>query len=176
MAEVVDITFQEVFSEISSTDLVRLLPWYISTAANPNAIPICYMSEALATIMQQGVDAPMATTAPESEGSWALASTSSLVHQTGTPALPLLPVFDLPLFCTPPVEHSLIRLLTNPLHKRLDCSPNGALYDRPGKRAYAETAEADVSSGNSTPQGDGEPPETPLEVPNNDTVASGSTE
>ena len=52
MAEEVDATFWEVFSETSSTDSVRLLPWCISTATNPGAIHICYMSEALATTIQ----------------------------------------------------------------------------------------------------------------------------
>ena len=46
MAEEVDATFPEVFSEMSLTDLVSLLPWCISTAASPDMIPICYMSEA----------------------------------------------------------------------------------------------------------------------------------
>ena len=47
MAEDADATFWEVFSETSSTDLVRLLPWCISTIANPSVIPVCYMSEEL---------------------------------------------------------------------------------------------------------------------------------
>ena len=52
MAEEVYATFWKVFSETSSIDLVRLLLWCISTAANPGALPMCYMNEALATAMQ----------------------------------------------------------------------------------------------------------------------------
>ena len=42
-------TFQEVFSMASSTDLIKLLPWSISSA-----VSFCYVGEALATAMQQG--------------------------------------------------------------------------------------------------------------------------
>ena len=101
MAEEVETTFQEVFSETISTDSIRLLSWCISTAPNPDTIPIYYMSEVLATIVQHGVDAPMAATAPESEGSWAPASTSSPACQTGTPPPLFLPILDIPLVSTP---------------------------------------------------------------------------
>ena len=43
-------------------------------------------------------------------------------------------------------------------------------------RAHVEITEADVSSGCSAPQGNGKAHETPPDVPNNDMVASGSTE
>ena len=54
--------------------------------------------------------------------------------------------------------------------------PNGAPNDQPGKRAHAKTAEANVSSGHSTPQGNGELPTTPLKVHDNSVGASGSME
>ena len=102
MAEEVDAIFWEVFSETSSIDLVRLLPWCISTTTiNPGALPTHYMSEALATTMQQGVEAPVATTTPESRGSQALASMGSPACQTETPPLPILPMSDIPLIGTP---------------------------------------------------------------------------
>ena len=101
MAEEVAATFWEVFSETSSIDLVRLLPWCISTTANPGAIPTHYMSGGLATTMQQRVDAPAATTAPESMVTCALASTSSPACPTETPPILILPMLDILLISTP---------------------------------------------------------------------------
>ena len=76
----------------------------------------------------------------------------------------------------PKVGHSLIRFLINPQHTKQDCSPNGPPNDWPGKRAHGKTIEAKVSTGHSTPQGDWEPPETPLEAHDNGMGASRSTE
>ena len=143
-------------SEMSSTNLVRLLPWCISTTANPCTIPICYMNEVLATTVQWRADAPMPTTTPESKGSQALGSTSSPAHQTGTPPLPVLPMSDIPPIGTPPIWHSLIRLIIDPQCKQWDPFPNNATDNWPGKRVHAKTAEANVSIGHSTPQGDRE--------------------
>ena len=42
-------TFQEVFSMVNFTDLIKLLPWCVSSA-----VPFCYVGEVLATTMQQG--------------------------------------------------------------------------------------------------------------------------
>ena len=151
MAEEVDATFQEVFPETSSTDLFRLLPWCISIVNNPDVIPIHYMSEVLATIMQQEVDAPTATTTPESKDSQAPASMSSPACQTGTPSLPFLPMLDIPLVgtlqsgtqslgsslipCTksgivPPVAHLMINLARGPVLKlqRLMSAASTALH------------------------------------------------
>ena len=52
MAEEVDATLWEAFSETSSIDSVRLLLRCISTATNLGALPTCYMSEALPTTVQ----------------------------------------------------------------------------------------------------------------------------
>ena len=75
-----------------------------------------------------------------------------------------------------PVRCSLIRFLIGCQHTKWDHSPIGAPNDWPGKRACAKTAEANVSSGHSIPQGNRELPETPMETPNNGMGASGSTE
>ena len=174
MAKEVDATFwEEVFSETRLTDSVRLPPWCISTTAIPGAISICYMSEALATTVQWRADAPVAATAPELKGPQAPASMSSPAHHTEIPPLPILPMSDIPVIGTPPVGYSLVGFIVNPLHKKWDHSSNGAPSEWLDKRTHAETAEANVSSGHSTPQGEGEPPPN---VPNNDTVASGSTD
>ena len=58
--EEVDATFCEVFSDTRSAESVRLLPWCISTLANPDVIPVHHLSEVLATTVQPGVDAPVA--------------------------------------------------------------------------------------------------------------------
>ena len=136
MAKEVDTIFREVFSETSSTNLVRLLPWCISTATNPGMIPICYMSEALATTMQQRVDAPAGTTIPESEGSQTPASTSSPAHPTWTPPLPILSMSDILIINTPPVRCSLARFIIDPQCKMWDNSPNSVPNNLPGKRAH----------------------------------------
>ena len=53
--------------------------------------------------------------------------------------------------------------------------PNSTPHDQHGKRAYAKTVEANVSSRHSTPQGNGELPKTTLKKPNNGMVVLGST-
>ena len=79
IAEQGDTTFREVLSQVSQANLVRLLPWFLFTAANPGAVPICCVSETLTTIMQPGVDAPVDTSS-EFESSQAQASMSNPVH------------------------------------------------------------------------------------------------
>ena len=62
-----DATFQEVFSQMTLTDLIKLLPQCVSST-----VPLCYMSRVLATTMQQDEDVPATTTVSEWEGSLAL--------------------------------------------------------------------------------------------------------
>ena len=176
MAKEVDATFKEVSSETSLTDSVRLVSCSFSTTANPGIIPICCMSKALATAMQQRADAPATATAQELNGPQAPASMSNPAFQIETPPLPILCMSDIPLISTLQVGCLLIRFIFNPPHKMQDHSPSSAPDDQSGKRAHAKTAEANVSIGHNTPQGKKEPPRIPLETPNNDTVASGSTE
>ena len=175
MAEEVDATFHKVFSDISSANLVRLIPWCISTTTNHDVIPIHHLSEALTTTRQPGVDASVVTPVPGSEGSQALAPTRSPVHHSETPPPPILPLLDVPYISILPVGHSLVRFLINPQHEKLDHSPKGAPDDQPGKRAHAETTEAKASSGCSTLQGGKEPPGIPLEAHEKGTGANKST-
>ena len=58
-------TFQEVFSMVNLTDSIKLLSWCISSA-----VPFHYMSEALATAMQQGKNVQSTTTAPSQRDNW----------------------------------------------------------------------------------------------------------
>ena len=138
MAEEVDFTFCKVFSGISSAKSVRLIPSHIFTTANPDVIPVHQLSEALATAVQPGVDAPVVTPAPGSKGSQALAPMSSLAHHSETPPLPPFPCQMFPILVhpqqhthlwgslsipspqngiTPPIVHPKIDLGTGPMPK-----------------------------------------------------------
>ena len=88
-----DTTIREVLSQMSQANSVRILPWFLSATAKSGAGPTCSVSEALTTIMQPRVDAPMDNTTPEFKGTTALASTSSPVNQASTWP-PVLPVSD----------------------------------------------------------------------------------
>ena len=112
MAEETDATFQEVFSQASSTDMVKLVPWCISSA-----IPLCYMNEVLATMVQQREDIAVTTTAPEPEGSQALAPSDSPSHQTGTPHLPVPPLLDIPFVGTSLVGCPFTGFIVDPYRK-----------------------------------------------------------
>ena len=95
MAEEADTAFQEVFSETSSADLVKLLPWYISSA-----VPLCYMNEVLATAALQREDVPATTTKPKLECLQALAprqfSSSNLDSISSSASLRISPLLALP--------------------------------------------------------------------------------
>ena len=66
MAEGADTTFQEVFCQVSATNLIKLLPWCISST-----VPLHYISKVLATTAQQEEDIPATITVPELQGSQA---------------------------------------------------------------------------------------------------------
>ena len=97
MAKETDATFQAVFSQVSSTDSIKLLPWYISPV-----VPLCYMNEALATSVQQDEDISVTTTVPKLEDSQAPDPSDSPACQTGTPLLWMHPLLDIPFNGTPP--------------------------------------------------------------------------
>ena len=94
MVEQTYATFQEVFSQVSSADSIKLLPWYISSA-----VALHYMSEALATTMQQDDDVPAAS---KPEGSLDPGPSSSPAHPSRTLPLPVPPLPDIPFVGTPP--------------------------------------------------------------------------
>ena len=111
----------------------------------------------------------------DSEHSQTLASMNSPACQTETPLLPILPMSDIPLIGTPSWAFTHWVPPQPPAHKA-GHTPICASNDQPDKRTHAKTAQADVSSRHNTQWGDGEAPETPLEVSNSYMVASGSTE
>ena len=107
---------------------------------------------------------------------WGLTSPSHHEQPSpGTQPLPVLPMLDIPLIGTPPIWCSPVRFIINPHHRKQDHCPSGTPDNQPGKRAYAETSEANVSNGHKTPQVNAELPITILETPNDAMVAFGST-
>ena len=52
MAEQMDTTSRGVLSQLSQANSVRLLPWFLSTAAQSGAGPICSVSKALTSELQ----------------------------------------------------------------------------------------------------------------------------
>ena len=115
-------------SQLGQTKPVRLIPWCISTTANPDVIPIHHLSEALTTAMQPGVDALAVTPAPGSEGSQALALQAVLHASLWTPSPPILPLSGRSLYWyTPSNGHSLVRVPhLIPSITKWDHSPSGA--------------------------------------------------
>ena len=140
MVKQADAIFQEVFSQVSSTDSIKLLPWCISST-----VPLCYMSRVLATAMQQH-DIPATTTVSEPDGSPALAPSSSPACPTRTPPLPVPPLLDISFVGTPPVGHPFAEFLAGPTQKKWDCSSSGSLSNHPKKRTLVDSQEVEARS------------------------------
>ena len=79
-AQQVDTTFREVLPQMSQANSVRLLPWFLSAAANPCTGPVCSVTEVLTTVAQPGADVPADNTTLGFEGSMVPASMTSAAH------------------------------------------------------------------------------------------------
>ena len=112
MAKEADTTFHEVFSQVSSTDLIKLLPWYFSST-----VTLHYMSKALATTIQQEGDIPVTITVPMLEASQAPDPPDSPAGQTETLSLPVPPLPDIPFVSTPPVGCPFAGFIASPTQK-----------------------------------------------------------
>ena len=112
------------------------------------------MSEALATTAQHMEDAPVTTTAPGLEGSWALVSLHSPAHQSGTPPLPMHPMLDIPFVGTPLVGHQLAGFMVGPTHTKQGSSPNSTPDNQCKKRTNVDSLEVEVRSEHSSMKGD----------------------
>ena len=110
MIKQTDATFQEVFSQVSLADSIKLLPWCISTA-----VPLCYVSGMMATAMQQDKDIPAAS---KPEGSVAPGPSSCPVDPPRTPPLPVPLLLDILLVGTPPVGHPFAEFLAISTQKK----------------------------------------------------------
>ena len=67
MAEQMDNTFREALSQMSQTDMVKLLPWFFSAIARSGAGPTCSVSEALTAVTTselQGTTTPLSMRSP----------------------------------------------------------------------------------------------------------------
>ena len=154
-----DATFQEVFSQASSTNSIKLLSWCISST-----VPLCYMSGVLATAMQQNEDIPATTTAAKPDGSLAPGPSSSPAHPPGTPPLPVHSLLDILFVGTPPVGHPFAEFLAIPKQKRWDCSSKSSLDDHCNKRTHADSQEVEARSEHRSAQGNEDMPKLVLEA------------
>ena len=118
---------------MSQDNLVRLLPWFLSTTAKSSAGPTCLVSGALTSV-----------TTSELDGTTALASISSPACR----AVP--PTSDISATSTP-VGQPFFSLALSLKHKKWDCSPGNTPEGQSGKRAHTGTEEGSVSKGCSTP-------------------------
>ena len=159
MAEQADSTFQEVFSQWNSTDLINLILWCVSSA-----VSLHYMSEALATTASQEEDVPVTVTVPELEGFQAPDPSDSPAHQTGTPPLPVHPFLDIPFVGAPPNGHPFAGFIAGPMQRKWDCSSSDTLGDQCDKQTHVDSQEVKVRSRHSSTQGNEDMPKLVLEA------------
>ena len=154
MDEQTDATFQEVFSQVSLANSIKLLPWCLSST-----IPLCYMSGVLATTAQQDGDIPATTAASESEGSPAPGPWSSPAHPPRTPPFPIPPLPDISFVGTPPVWHPFAAFHAIPTEKKWDCYSSGLLDDHCNRRTHVNSQEVKGGSDHSSAQSNEDMPE-----------------
>ena len=131
MIEQTDATFQEIFSQVSLADYIKLLPWCVSMA-----VPLFYMSRTMATAMQQDEDVPAES---EPEGSLTLGPSSSPVHPPRTAPLSVPPLPDIPFVGTPPVGHPFTEFLAISTQKKQDHCSSGSLNNNCNKRTHVDS-------------------------------------
>ena len=133
---------------------IKLLPGCISST-----VPSQYISEALATAMQLGKNAPATTTAPKPEESTTPGpSRSPACHsETPPPIIPLLP--DLPLMGSPPVGHPFAEYLATSTQKKQGHSTHGSLDLHHSKRICVNSQEVKAWSDHSSIWGNDNTPE-----------------
>ena len=108
---------RNVLSQMSQDNSARLLPWFLSTAANPSAGAIHSLSEAHAIVVQTRAGAPANDTTPKFKGSQAPIVMSSPTHPGSTPPPLVLSMSDIPAAITP-VGQSFFMLPVSPKHKK----------------------------------------------------------
>ena len=133
-----DTTFREVLSQMSQTDSVRLLLWFLSAAAMSGAGPTCSVSEVLTSV-----------TTSELAGIIALVSMSSPACRVSTlPPVPL--ASDIPAAGTPVGQPFFAHNFALKC-KEWNCSPSSTPEGQSCKRSCVGTEEGSVSYGQSTP-------------------------
>ena len=161
MAKEADATFHEVFSQASSTDLFKLLPWYFSSA-----VPLHYMSNALATATQQEQDVPTTIAVPEPEGSQAPDPSDCPPHQplSSDFTSPSTPLPDIPFVGTTLVGCPFAGFIANPTQKKWDCSSSSSISHHCNKRTHVNSQEVEDKSEHSSTQGKEDMPTLASEV------------
>ena len=159
MVKQADATFQEVVSQVSLTNSIKLLPWCFSSV-----VPLYYMSNVLATTTQQKEDIPATITVPKPEGSQAVDPSDSPASQTETPSLPVPPLPDIPFVGTPSVVCPFSGFTADPTQEKQDYSPSGSLGDHHDKRTHVDSQEGQARSEHSSTQGKEDTPTLALEV------------
>ena len=149
MAEESNSTFQKVFSQMSSTDSIKLLPWCVSSA-----VALHYINEVLATAAQWEEDIPWTATVPDPESSQVLNPPDSPAHHTGIPTPLVPPLLDIPIVGTPLVGHPFAWFIVDPMQKREDCFPSSTLGDLHYKWTHVNPQEVEVRSEHSCVQGE----------------------
>ena len=141
---------QEVFVMASPMELIKLLPWCISSA-----VPSQYINEALVTAVWLGENTPATTAVPETSGvthSGAFWQSNS-PSETPLPIIPLLP--DLPFMGTPLVGYTFDEFLATSRQKKWHHSPSGSLDHQCSKRTGFASEEVKTGSDHSSTQDEG---------------------
>ena len=131
---------QEVFSQVGLEDSIKLLPWCVSST-----VPLHYMSEMMATAMQQDEDVPAAS---EPEG-WPAPGPSciQLIHLE-LHHFQYLPYQISPLGCP------FAEFLAVSTQKKWDCPSGSSLDNHCNKRTHVDSQEVIARGEHSCAQGD----------------------
>ena len=152
MIEQADATFQEVFSQVSLADSIKLLPFCVSSS-----VPLCYMSRALATTTQQDKDVPATTTASQPEGSLAPGPQAVQLIDPELHHFQYLPYQISPCRHSP-LGHPFAEFLAIPTQKKQDWPSSSSLSDHCNKKTHIDSQEVEARSEGSSAQGDGDMP------------------
>ena len=154
-----DATLQEVLSQVSSMEAIKLLPWCVSMA-----VPLGYMSKAATIATHQDEGASIASeacpTTPEPEpcGSPVPGPSGVLTPQQAMSLLPGFSMPDIPLDGTPLLGHSFAGL-TIPLKGKWDHSHSDSPDHLHVKRTHITSPEGEVRSEHSSTWGDNHMPD-----------------
>ena len=153
MAQEEHTTFQDVFVMVSPMELIKLLPWCISSV-----VPSQYINKPLVTATWLGENTPATTAVPEQEGSPVPGPSNSPAYfsETPSPIIPLLP--DLPFMGTPLMGCPFTEFLATSTQKKWDHSPSSSFDHHCSKRTCIDSQEVKTGSNHSSTWGNGNTP------------------
>ena len=164
MIDQTDATLQEVLSQVSLMEAVKLLPWCISTV-----VPFCYISRAATAAAQQDkgiliISRPCPTVPePEPHDSPVLGPSGVLTPPPVTFPLPVSSLPDIPLAGTPLLGYPFADLAI-PSKGKQDHSPRDSSNCLHAKRTHITSPEVEVGSDHSSTQGNNHMPDLTLET------------